>query len=130
MTTANNVNRQPDLQSLYDKAAQDIQNGNATGAAQVTKQAAAAYAKQNPGSTVQDFEQAFAGAESGKVSSSAINNVVNQVLPTGDDPSSAPVSAIAAHGAGHHGGGGGGGGATATSTSTVYDAASNSYIPG
>ncbi len=127
MTTTQNINKQPTLQSLYDKAAQDIQNGNTQGASQVTKRAAAAYAKQNPGATAQDFETAFAGAESGKVSSTAINSVVNQILPTGDDPSSTPASAVASHEA-HHAHGGGGGSATATSTSTVFDPTSNTYV--
>ena len=31
MTTTNNINRQPSLQSLYDTAAQDIENGNTPG---------------------------------------------------------------------------------------------------
>lgn len=130
MTSTNKVNQQPDLQTLYDRAAQDMQNGNTQAADQTIKRAARAYAQQNPGATVQDFEKAFAQAESGKVSSAAINNVVNQVLPAGDDASS-PASVLAPQGAHSHqkaGGGGGGGSDTSASTSTVFDPTTNQYV--
>ena len=131
MATTSSVSSPSNLQNLYDQAAQNIKNGNSQGAAQTTKKVAAAYVAQNPGATAQTFENAFAAAESGKVSSRAINTVVNQILPPGDDPSTTSVSAVASHGvSGEHGGGKGKGGrgATATSTSSQYDPVTHSYV--
>ena len=115
-----------DLNQLYQQATLDTQSSSPTTqkqAQKLTAEAMYAYAAQNPGATVQQASAAVSSGEQGAgmtatQAAKLTGNVVNNILPAGDDPSSTAMSSTHRGGGRTHGGGGGGGGGGGASTST------------